>query len=262
MRKLFVAITKKMGLLPYLHVLREKYLPTKYYKNALLEGQKYVEFYSQFIQKGDLVFDIGAHKGHRTGIFLALDAKVVAVEPQKDCYKYLQFKYGKKIQLENCGIGATQGTLEMFINNASSLSTFSKEWVEEAKAGRFSETKWIDKKWVEIKTLDLLIEKYGTPKFCKIDVETYEYEVLKGLSNNIEFISFEFMLPESFEIFKNCIRHIIQLNPNAEFNYCLGDNIKLELDYWIGSNSIDDFINEKIFNSSSWGDIYIKMKKN
>ncbi len=257
MKKFFVAITKKIGLLPYLHVLRENYFPTKYYKNALLEGQKYVEFYSQFIQKGDLVFDIGAHKGHRTGIFLTLGAKVVAVEPQKDCYKYLQFKYGKKIQLENCGIGAKQGTLEMFINNASSLSTFSKEWVEEAKAGRFSETKWIYKKWIEIKTLDLLIEKYGIPKFCKIDVETYEYEVLKGLRSNIEFISFEFMLPESFDILKNCISHIIQLNPCAEFNYCLGDNIKLELDYWIGSDRMDDFLNEKIFNSSCWGDIYI-----
>ena len=262
MKKFFVAITKKTGLLPYLHVLREKYFPTEYYKNALLEGRKYVAFYSQFIQAGDLVFDIGAHKGHRTGIFLALGAKVVAVEPQKDCYKYLQFKYGKRIQTENCGIGGMEGTLEMFINNASSLSTFSKEWVVEAQSGRFSETKWIDRKWIEIKTLDLLIQKYGIPKFCKIDVETYEYEVLKGLSSNIEFISFEFMLPESVGILKNCINYILQLNPDAEFNYCIGDNIKLELDYWMGSDRMDDFLNEIIFNTPSWGDIYIKMKKN
>lgn len=250
-----------MGLLPYLHVLREKYFPGKYYKNALLEGHKYEQFYSQFITKGDMVFDIGAHKGHRTGIFLALGAKVVAVEPQKDCYKYLQFKYGKSIRLENCGIGGKEGIQEMFINNASSLSTFSKEWVEEAKSGRFSDTKWIDKKWIEIKTLDVLIEKYGTPKFCKIDVETYEYEVLKGLSSNIEFISFEFMMPESFDILKNCLNHIIKLDLSAEFNYCISDNLKLELKHWIGSDRIDDFLNEKIFSSSSWGDIYIKMKK-
>jgi FkbM family methyltransferase len=261
MKKFIVSIIKKTGLLPYLHVLREKYFPTKYYKNTLLERKKYVAFYSQFIQTGDLVFDIGAHRGHRTGIFLALGAKVVAVEPQEDCYKYLRFKYGKRIQIENCGIAGKEGTQEMFINNASSLSTFSTEWVEEATAGRFSETKWIDKKWIEIKTIDLLIEKYGTPKFCKIDVETYEYEVLKGLSTTIEFISFEFMMPESFVVLKNCINHVIQLNPSAKFNYCIGDNIKLELENWIGSDRMDDFVNEKIFNSSSWGDIYVKMGK-
>ena len=260
MKKLFSKTAKKIGILPYLHVLKERYFPNKYYSNSLLEQKKYIDFYSQFINKNDLCFDVGAHRGHRTNIFLKLGAKVVAIEPQTDCFKYLRFKYGKKINLENCGLGAKSGIQEMFINNSSSLSTFSEEWKSEALHGRFSETKWVAKKLIEIKTLDFMIKKYGVPKFCKIDVEAYEYEVLKGLNQDIEFISFEFILPENYEIVKNCISRILKLNSKAEFNYSVGDNLNLELLNWVGVSNVDYLFEEKIFKSSSWGDIYIKMK--
>ena len=38
--------------------------------------------YSQWLEAGDLVFDIGAHVGNRTRAFAALGCRVVAVEPQ------------------------------------------------------------------------------------------------------------------------------------------------------------------------------------
>ena len=38
--------------------------------------------YRQFIEPGDLVFDIGAHVGDRVSSFRRLGARVVAVEPQ------------------------------------------------------------------------------------------------------------------------------------------------------------------------------------
>jgi len=260
MKKLFREVAKIIGVLPYLHVFRERYFPTKYYKRSLLEQKKYIDFYELFIKKDDLCFDIGAHKGHRTEIFLKLGARVVAVEPQSDCFKYLQIKFGKKIQIENCGLGSKNGVEEMFINSSSSLSTFSKDWVNEAKLGRFSDTKWVAKKLINIRTLDFIIEKYGVPKFCKIDVETYEYEVIKGLSHNIEYISFEFMLPENYEAVKSCVNHIFKLNSNAEFNYSLEDTLRLELHNWLGLNRMNEFFSKSIFKTSSWGDIYIRMK--
>jgi FkbM family methyltransferase len=259
MKKLLTTLSKNIGVLPYLHVLREIYFPTKYYKSAQAGYKRYVEFYSQFINPGDLCFDIGAHKGHRTEIFLKIGARVVSVEPQIDCYKYLHFKYGKRIKLERCGLGAEMGVEEMYINNSSSLSTFSKEWTNEALLGRFSDTKWVDKKQIEIKTLDSMIEKYGVPKFCKIDVETYEYQVLLGLSESIEFISFEFMLPENFDILKKCINQVFKINPKAVFNYSIGDSLHIELSCWVGVNGINDFFKERIFSSPSWGDIYVRM---
>ena len=41
--------------------------------------KKLINFYSQFIKKGDLCFDIGAHRGKLKDIFLKLGARVIAV---------------------------------------------------------------------------------------------------------------------------------------------------------------------------------------
>ena len=51
------------------------------------------QFLGGFIQKGDLVFDIGANVGQMTDVFLRLEAKVVCVEPQMDVFQFLQWKY-------------------------------------------------------------------------------------------------------------------------------------------------------------------------
>ena len=48
------------------------------------------QFYGQFITKGDLCFDVGAHLGNRSNAWLKLGAKVVAVEPQPQCIRYLE----------------------------------------------------------------------------------------------------------------------------------------------------------------------------
>ena len=53
-----------------------------------------LRFYSRFIHKGDLCFDVGAHMGNRTEIFLKLGANVIAVEPQEDCINQLREKIG------------------------------------------------------------------------------------------------------------------------------------------------------------------------
>src|SRR6266542_2483499 len=51
--------------------------------------------YGQFVQAGDLVFDIGAHVGGRTAAFRRLGARVVAVEPQPALVRTLKLLYGR-----------------------------------------------------------------------------------------------------------------------------------------------------------------------
>ena len=63
-------------------------------KKAKKRLQKMVGFYSGFIKKGDMCFDVGANLGDRTEAFLKLGAKVVVVEPQEDCIKTLKDKFG------------------------------------------------------------------------------------------------------------------------------------------------------------------------
>ena len=52
--------------------------------------------YRQFVKRGDLVFDIGAHVGDRVAAFRRLGAKVVAVEPQPALALTLSMFYGRR----------------------------------------------------------------------------------------------------------------------------------------------------------------------
>ena len=73
--------------------------------------RRLMRFYSEFVTKGSLCFDIGAHLGNRTNAWNSLGAKVVAVEPQPQCMAYLQKRFGKKknITLVQKAVGATTG---------------------------------------------------------------------------------------------------------------------------------------------------------
>ena len=67
-------------------------LRSLYYRLQILDP-KIMAFYSPFIKKNDLCFDIGANVGRKTDIFLKLGARVIAVEPQPECIHFLQKKY-------------------------------------------------------------------------------------------------------------------------------------------------------------------------
>jgi len=259
MKKIIQKLAKSIGVLPYLHVFREKYFPTEYYINSQKENKRYIDFYSTFINTNDLCFDIGAHRGHRTNIFLKLGAKVVAVEPQKELFKYLKIKFGRNINIENIGLGSSEKKMTMYLSETSSLSTFSTEWLSKAQ-NRFADVKWNNKREIQISTLDKLIEKYGIPKFCKIDVEGFEFEVLKGLSKNILYISIEFMTPENSEIITNCLKYLHKLNSNIEINYSIGDTLQMTLSNWLNYDNAITYFENNLFNQPSWGDIYVKMK--
>ena len=98
--------------------------------------KKLLQFYSQFIKKDDLCFDIGANYGVRTDIFLKLGARVVSVEPQDTCMQELQKKYGnnKKVILIKKAISDTCGEEELMISDSHTLSSMSKEWVNSIKS--------------------------------------------------------------------------------------------------------------------------------
>ena len=51
--------------------------------------QAALQFFSEFVPQGWIVFDVGANYGNRTKYFLRLGAKVVAFEPQPECARFL-----------------------------------------------------------------------------------------------------------------------------------------------------------------------------
>ena len=223
--------------------------------SAIIQEKRTPKFYSQFISKGDLCFDIGANIGGKTGVFLQLGARVVAVEPQP-IFRELIEKYGNNVNLTtvNKGVADKSGFLDLFIcNQCHVISTMSDKW---KKDGRFSsEYKQVDMVSVPVVTLDSLIGEYGLPKFCKIDVEGFEKEVLMGLTKPIPYISFEFT-KEFLDDAKICAEHLASLG-TAGFNFSIADKMNLFFKDWVSSSELLLKL-EKIGNKDLWGDIYVK----
>jgi len=213
------------------------------------------EFYSQFINSGDLCFDIGANIGNRTEIFLSLNARVVAVEPQSECLKKLRKTFGEntKLTIIPKALGQQEGEGTLLQGTVNTISTMSKDWISKMKeSGRFSGHDWHKFIKVPVTTLDSLIRIYGTPKMCKIDVEGFEPIVLKGLSQPVTYISFEF----NSEVLENAIECIYLCSKLGEavYNYSNGESMKLSLDRWVDKDAIIKILQS--FDKGSFGDVY------
>ncbi|HDY75669.1 MAG TPA: FkbM family methyltransferase, partial [Candidatus Marinimicrobia bacterium] len=192
-----------------------------------------LNFYSQLLKRNDLCFDIGANIGDKTSLFLQLGATVVAVEPQESCWQVLKRRFkNNNVYIENCAIANKVGKQTLFVDRSTTLSTMSQDWIATVKqSGRFSGHKWADQISVETTTLDALIDKYGKPVFCKIDVEGCEFEVLKGLSQPINTVSLEF-ISERIESSLSCVNYLYKLG-KTQFNYCMGGSMSFALPNWV-----------------------------
>lgn len=220
--------------------------------------EKMLNFYSQFIKKGDLCFDVGAYRGNRTDVFLKLGAKVVAVEPQKRCQKYLERKFGKNpnFTLIKKGLSGKEEKLVLSISEeADSISTFLEKW----QTGRFSNYQWNKKELVSCTTLDNLIKEFGLPVFCKIDVEGFEFKVLKGLSQPIKYLSFEFA-KEFFEETESCLNYLLSLGP-AKFNCDFYESMKFLFPEWVTAEELSKKFTS-IDDDLLGGDIYVNFLVN
>jgi FkbM family methyltransferase len=173
-------------------------------------------FYGQFLRPGDLAFDVGAHVGDRVRTWRQLGARVIAIEPQPVMANLLRRLYGNDdgVTLVADALGARPGRATLHVSSLTpTLTTLSSGWMRDVQADeRFRSTEWDTSVDVEVTTLDALITKYGVPRFCKIDVEGFELEVLRGLSTPIDAVSFEY-IPVAKALAQTCVRHLAALGP-------------------------------------------------
>ena len=173
-------------------------------------------FYSQFLGKGDLAFDVGAHVGDRVRTWRQLGARVVAIDPQPSMANVLRRLFGRDsdVTIEQLAVGATPGRATLHVNTgAPTLSTLSSQWMSAVQAdSRFHGTRWDETVEVDVTTLDTLIARHGVPKFCKIDVEGFELDVLNGLTRPVDALSFEY-IPVAKASAQACLRRLATLGP-------------------------------------------------
>ena len=171
-------------------------------------------FYRQFLQTGDLAFDIGAHVGNRVRIFRRIGARVIAVEPQPDFVSVLRLLYGRdqNVLIEASGVAAGPGEGRLHLSTRTpTVSTFADSWMNDVQTDRrFQRIRWDTVISVPLVSLDELISRHGEPQFCKIDVEGFEHEVLQGLSQPIAALSFEY-IPVAIDRATACLERISAL---------------------------------------------------
>ena len=216
-------------------------------------------FYRQFMQPGDVCFDIGAHVGNRLLAWSRLGVRMVAVEPQPHLMSFLRRWYGRfpHITLIDHAIAATPGTQTLHISNRHpTVTTMSGAWKTAVQQdASFAKVEWDTAVSVPVTTLDALIAQFGLPAFCKIDVEGYELEVLRGLSQPITAVSFEY-IPAAIDIAIGCVARLTQL-ADYEFNYAPGETYRLQSETWLSAEEITAVLHHVTSGGGS-GDVYAK----
>jgi FkbM family methyltransferase len=220
-----------------------------------------MRFYGQFVSPGDLCFDLGAHVGNRTKCWLALGARVISVEPQPICVRYLErtFASDPRFTLVDKAVGAKRGRARFQIAQLfPTISTLSDAWPETLQAFASKSIKWDATVEVEVVTLDDLIATYGQPQFCKIDVEDYEEQVLQGLSHPIAALSFEFF-PTTLPKAVRCMDRLAQLGPYV-YNWSLTESMDFQSTAWLSFDEMAKCITA--YEGRKSGDIYARLTTN
>ncbi len=219
------------------------------------------KFYRQFIQSGALCFDIGAHVGNRTMAWSALGARIIAVEPQPVCAAYLKRRFSNNpaVTIVDEAVGQTPGNQIMHISSANpTISTLSDEvWRTQIQMDARYPVRWDDRVQVPVTTLDTLISRFGLPDFCKIDVENAEYEVLLGLTQPVQALSFEYY-PPALKRTLLSIERLGHLGP-YRFNWSLGESLRLQSPDWVDVDTLKRHITGYT-SRREYGDIYAKIQ--
>lgn len=203
-------------------------------------SDKEVQFIKQLVRPGDLVFDVGALVGAKTDIYLAAQAGyVVCIDPQPKSIALLKKKYANEMRV--CviplGLASKPGCLPLAVcKDSYPITTFSTQWQEQSRYKQLHAKNWQAPIDVHVTTLDAIIATFGLPRFCKIDVENFEYEVLKGLSHPIPSLSIEFH-QETLQNTKLCLEQLSKLG-YTRFNIVILDNNKFLLEKWVGASEI------------------------
>jgi FkbM family methyltransferase len=224
-------------------------------KTQMLQYKLYKALYMNLLGRGSMLcFDVGACVGRISEALLELGHTVVAFEPQSECAAEIKVRcarFKQRLRVEETAMGSSSGAAALFVRAESGQSSLKSAWEGEV-------TGTVE---VPLSTLDNMIQKHGTPHYCKIDVEGWELQVLQGLSQAIPLISFEFhQNNEMMQTAHACLERLsslaklkVNITPREESNLVLGDWLDPG-EFWAlfetAFRGKDQFV---------YGDIYVRM---
>jgi FkbM family methyltransferase len=183
-------------------------------------------------RRNALIFDIGANQGVKTGVFLDLGARVIAVDPDTSNQKTLTERFlayrmrRKPVVVVGKAVSDRNGHETFWVSAPGfEMNTLSVKWAETLSKdpARFGCTfEFREKREVETITLEQMISTYGRPFYIKIDVEGHEPNVLKGLQTAVPYLSFEVNLPDFRSEGVQCIARLREIAADGLFNCAVG----------------------------------------
>lgn len=217
--------------------------------------------YAALIAPGHLVFDIGAHVGNQTRVLARLGARVVAIEPQPQLARWLRwlFRADRRVTVVETALGARPGKASLYPSSRTpTVATLSSDWIASVGSARsFARVRWGAPIEVPVTTLDALIEQHGLPRFCKIDVEGFEAEILRGLSQPIPLLSFEYV-PAAIAIACETVGLLAALGP-YRFNLTVGERRAFRCPQWQETAATLAWLRARRPDERS-GDVYAKLQ--
>lgn len=218
-------------------------------------------FYRQFVRRGDLVFDVGAHIGVKTRAFLSLGAKVIAVEPNPECVARLGQTFRVELETNRLHIVASavagkNGQITLTIFDAqSAITSGSSEFVDYARSGGFERSTTMTASAV---TLDELITQFGLPTFLKLDLEGMDADVLHALSQRPPYLSFEYHgNPLLWETTRECFAQVTRLG-FTQANLTGYANPEFILASWVSLEEAIAHLTKLRESGEYWGDVVVR----
>lgn len=223
-------------------------------RGKLMTLRENTRFFAQFFEPGDLVFDVGANRGDMSDALLRGGARGIAFEPQSEMVEFVEARCGRNPNLTvlTCGVGAESGTATLFVNDGhTGASSMLDDWGGEACA--VSRT-------VPIVTLREMVERYGRPRYVKIDVEGFEVPVLDGLREAVPYLSFEQSRDREGGVAAalDCMERLRELG-ELEFNVTPAERNQFVYDDWLPGEGFADVYPSQLGGfDHRYGDIFVR----
>lgn len=215
--------------------------------------QEEPNFYKMILKmhpsKNDLIFDIGANIGSKSIIFSKLARRVVSFEPSIKLFDFLQKKFeDSNVLVYNYALGEQVSTSNLYIvENNEAYNSLNKKHIEiTATSRKIATLNSVKHQQVKVEIVEHFITEFGLPKYIKIDVEGYEYEVIKGLESIVPIVSFEANLPEFREESIHVIEYLDVLSLSRyKYNFTVFNSF-IAVNFMAKEEAIEFLINTKL----------------
>lgn len=224
-------------------------------RNQLAQLAANAAFFRSLVRPhGCLCFDVGANIGEMAESLLKAGYRVVAFEPQADCIAEAEARcrrFGAAFRAKQAAVGAANGEAILHVHTTRAHSSLVSGWGEKDVEGQVK---------IPMTTLDDAIAEFGAPGYVKIDVEGWELEVLKGLSQPVPLTSYEYHLIEGgAEAALACLDWVRRYGPVA-VNITPSEELRLGFPEWVTPDEFKRRFPAEFTGRPEWsyGDIFVK----